>query len=109
MTHLISTKPRIVGCRQCGRVIWFAYDGGMPVYANTEPIDFHRELVSRIAGKRTYNYRRGFGIWYRNQWTITQDYPVLVEHEHSSGFVQIEAPCPIETNKKATDSNMPPF
>ena len=90
-------------------VIWFCYDGGLPTYCDTEPLDMWQELGIRLRGGMTYNASR-YRIVYRDVFSIQREGTVLGEHEHRTGFYELEPrPCPTVTSKKGTDLSLPPF
>jgi hypothetical protein len=79
------------------------------VYCDTDELTLYSELAIRIKGRRTFNYRPAIGLWYRSEWAIDHTGAVFGEHEHSSGYVELEPRCQTQIKPKATDSSAPPF
>lgn len=106
--HLIDTRKRLVKCATCNRTIWFAYDGGMPVYAETDNADPTSEIRARLTGANTF-VETGPYLALRNTHNIGSGDVVHLAHPHRNGITEIERPaeCPTTTNKKATDSSAP--
>jgi hypothetical protein len=104
MRHLISTRRRLVVCKVCREKIFFGYDGGMPVYVNTEPVTALEEIACRLQGHMTFVLQGGY-LTARNTFNIHVNAPVFVPHEHRNGFDE----CPTPISKRETGSNVPPF
>lgn len=80
----------------------------MPIYANVDSVDIWQELAARIRGYMTF-IRVGPYLVTRDSFNIHRDGPAYVEHEHRTGFVELERQCQTATSKKEIDSSLPPF
>lgn len=105
----MSTRPLLCRCKACHLIIWFAYDEGMPVYADTEPLTIWQEIAVKLGGRLTFNLVPGVGLWIRDIYGINRGGRVLAEHSHRAGFYEMGPRCPTPINEKATDSSVPPF
>ena len=107
--HLVSTKPLWARCTHCGKPIWFAWDEGMPVYCDPDPLNIWQEIAAKVSGKMTFNLYRGVGIWLRDEYGIHRDGIVVSEHAHRAGITEMGKRCPTGTSKRVTDLKDPPF
>lgn len=108
MRHLIDVKKRIVKCGTCHRRIWYAHDGGMPVYCETADVDVDTEIRARLTGVLTF-VEIGSYLAMRNHFNVGPNDIVHIAHPHRGSIIEIErtTECPTETRNAATDFNAP--
>jgi hypothetical protein len=106
--HLISTRPLFCRCSVCHSFIWYALDGGLPVYCDVDELSLPQELVLRLNGVPTYNFDDS-GMWYRDEYGVGVNGIVLGAHPHRGFYALEKRPCPTGTSRRATDSSPPPF
>lgn len=111
MQHLINVRKRIVRCVTCGQRIWFAYDGGMPIYAELDTADLTTEIRARLSGLMSF-VEIGSYLAMRNTSNVSDHSAVHIAHPHRAGFDEIEDDreqelCLITTNSKAIDFSVP--